>query len=412
MTRDDICFQPGPDLLPVVEARRRILAAAGPVTGTEMVDLRAGLGRVLAQTVAAAEPVPGFDNSAMDGYGLRTADAGEPLRVVGRSLAGNPYAGTIGPGEAVRIMTGAPIPEGVDTVVMQEHVTADETTVHIDKQPTEGDNIRRAGEDLTAGETVLEPGRRLRPADLGLLASVGVSQVRVHRRPRVAFFSTGDELRGVGEPLEHGTIRDSNRYTLHALLERAGVEVHDLGVVRDDLAATETALAEASAMADAVITTGGASVGTADHIHTALANRGEVAFWRIAMKPGKPLAFGRVGDALFFGLPGNPVSAMATFLQFVAPALAVQAGEPAAEPRTLRLPVAEPFTKAAGRTEFQRGLLEPTADGGLAVRPTGPQGSHILRSMSLADCLVILPAESEGASPGELVEVQPLTTDA
>ncbi|MFO8156178.1 MAG: gephyrin-like molybdotransferase Glp [Pseudomonadota bacterium] len=405
----DPCHQPT-GLLQVEEARRRILAALVPVAGREQVDLRHALDRVLDEPIVADQPVPGHDNSAMDGYALRHADLASNgnLRLVGRAMAGAPFGGRIDSGEVVRIMTGAVVPEGADTVVMQEQVVIDGETVTVGPDHRLGENIRRAGEDLAPGDEVLAPGRRLTPADLGLIASLGRAEVAVRRRPRVAFFSTGDELRRVDEPLGPGEIHDSNRYLLHGLLSESGVEFIDGGIIEDDLAAIEDTLRDAAAMADLVITSGGASVGDADHIHTALERQGEVAFWRIAMKPGKPLAFGHVGKTAFFGLPGNPVSAMATFLQFVRPALAVLGGEPASAPATLPAVTAEPFRKTPGRTDFQRGCLEHDADGRLRVRPTGSQGSHILRSMSLADCLVILPAESGDLDAGVPVMVQPL----
>ncbi len=409
MSANDPCHQ-STGLLPVKEARRRILEVLKPVAGREEVDLRHALDRVLDTPVIADQPVPGHDNSAMDGYALRHADlaAGGALRLVGRAMAGAPFEGRVGDGEVVRIMTGAVLPAGADTVVMQEQVTVDGETVTVGPDHTLGENIRRVGEDLAPGDEVLAPGRRLTPADLGLLASLGRAEVSVRRRPRVAFFSTGDELRRVDEPLGPGELHDSNRYLLHGLLRECGAELIDGGIVTDDLATIETALRDAAAMADLVITSGGASVGDADHVHTALARQGEVDFWKVAMKPGKPLAFGHVGDAAFFGLPGNPVSAMATFLQFVRPALAVLAGEPAGAPATLPAITATGFRKSPGRTDFQRGCLERDAEGRLLVRPTGAQGSHILRSMSLADCLVILPAERGDIEPGETVAIQPL----
>jgi molybdopterin molybdotransferase len=399
-----------PHALTVAQARERILAAAAPVQGVERLALRAALGRVLAADVISPLDVPGHDNSAMDGYALRGADLprGEgtvELALVGESFAGSPFEGSVAAGQAVRIMTGAMIPAGSDTVVQQEHAEAGDGTVRIGPGHKAGQNVRKAGEDLARGGVVLGAGRRLTPADLGLLASLGIAEVGVRRRPRVAFFSTGDELRSLGEPLEKGQIYDSNRYTLHAMLTRLGVEVLDMGVVRDRREAVREAFVAASRMADAVITSGGVSVGEADYVKETLDALGQVGFWKIAMKPGRPLAFGRVGAALFFGLPGNPVSVMVTFYLFVQQALRRLGGEEAGEPLRLAVPCMDRLKKRPGRMDFQRGILFD--DGGLKVRSTGPQGSGILRSMSDANCFIVLPEEATGAQPGDAVEVVP-----
>ncbi len=405
------CDEYDPDNLPVAEARRRIAQLVRPVAETETVPLREALDRVLAADVASPLDVPPAANSAMDGYALRAADLpadGEAvLEVVGTVLAGHPFAGEVGPGQAVRIMTGAPLPRGADTVVMQEHARREGDRVAIGPGHRPGQHVRHAGEDIARGSTVLAAGRRLVPADLGVLASLGVAEVTVRRRPRVAFFSTGDELRPVGEPLAEGQIYDSNRYTLHGLLARLGVEVQDLGLIPDDRAAIEDAFARAAAGADAVITSGGVSVGEADFVKETLDRLGQVNFWKIAMKPGKPLAVGRLGSALFFGLPGNPVSVMATFYQFAQPALRALAGEAVTGPLTLRVPAAERLRKRPGRTDFQRGILERDAGGRLVVRGTGAQGSHLLTSMSRANCFIVLPADWGDVEPGTEVEVQP-----
>ncbi len=405
------CDEYDPNNLPVEEARRRIAQLVRPVAETETVPLREALDRVLAADVASPLDVPPAANSAMDGYALRGADlpaGGEAvLEVVGTVFAGHPFAGEVGPGQAVRIMTGAPLPRGADTVVMQEHARREGDRVAIGAGHRPGQNVRHAGEDIARGSTVLAAGRRLVPADLGVLASLGVAEVAVRRRPRVAFFSTGDELCPVGEPLAEGQIYDSNRYTLHGLLARLGVEVQDLGLIPDDRAAIEDAFARAAAGADAVITSGGVSVGEADFVKETLEKLGQVNFWKIAMKPGKPLAVGRLGEALFFGLPGNPVSVMATFYQFAQPALRALAGESRTEPLALRVPAAERLRKRPGRTDFQRGVLERDAAGRLVVRSTGAQGSHVLTSMSRANCFIVLPADWGDVEPGTEVEVQP-----
>ena len=411
-TKTDCCGEAGGGLLSVEEARRRMLAAVSPVTGVEQLGLRGALGRVLADDLASPFDVPPFPNSAMDGYAVRSADCGGrervTLDVVGSSFAGSPYEGEVGSGQAVRIMTGAVLPDGADAVVMQERVQRDGDRIGFDAAGVEaGLNVRYPGEDLQAGEPVLQQGRRLTAADLGLLASLGLGEVRVQRRLRVAFFSTGDELRSVGQPLQRGQIYDSNRYILHGLLSEAGVELLDMGVIPDDRQAVRDAFREAAAMADAIVTSGGVSVGEADFVKETLDEMGQVDFWKIAIKPGKPLAFGTLDGAVFFGLPGNPVSVMATFYQFAKPALMKMAGARAGEPLTVRVRSADTLRKAPGRMEFQRGRLVHAEDGHWEVHSTGRQGSHVLSSMSRADCFILLPAESAGVEAGEEVEVQP-----
>ncbi len=396
-------------LLDVAAARQRILKLVEPLTARERVDIRAGLGRVLATDIVSSKKIPPHTNSAMDGYAVRAEDMAEDrqLRVAGVALAGAPYTGIVQAGECVRIMTGAVLPKGADSVIMQEHVHATDGMIAITGSHKPGQHVRHAGEDIDIGQTVLSAGRLLMPADIGLLASLGLSEVDVVRRARVAFFSTGDELRSVGETLAPGEIYDSNRYTLHGMLTRLGVELIDLGVVKDARDLVREAMLQAAQRADVVITTGGVSVGEADYVKEVLDELGTVEFWKIAMKPGKPLASGKIGNALFFGLPGNPVSVMATFYQFVQPALRCLMGE--REPWTLmlRVPCAETLKKRPGRTDFQRGVLVADADGGLRVYAAGAQDSHILSSMSKANCFIVLPAASADVVPGTLVDVQP-----
>ncbi len=413
MTRDACgCDSHAPKgLLPVDEARRRIVDLVTPVTTRERVSIHEALGRILAEEVVSTIDVPPFPNSAMDGYAVRgeeVSGAGpHTLRVVGRSFAGAPFDGELGPGEAVRIMTGAPVPAGSDTVVMQERTRREGETVVIEGSHASGENVRHPGEDMSRGETVLEPGCELLPAHLGLLATIGLPEVWVWRRPRVAFFSTGDELKGVGEPLGPGEIHDSNRYTLFGMLRRLGVELVDMGVIPDERDAVRRAFAEAAACADVVITSGGVSVGEADFVKETLDELGEVEFWKVAVKPGKPLAVGRIGDAFFFGLPGNPVSVMATFYQFTRPALRQMMGA-APEPEILlQARSLDPIRHHPGRLEFQRGVLSRNEGGELVVRSTGLQGSHVLTSMARANCFIVIPAESGGIAAGEKVQVQP-----
>lgn len=373
--------------------------------------MQSALGRVLAHEVCSPLDVPAHRNSAMDGYAVRYSDlsaTGEAaLDVVGTALAGRPWQGSVQPGQAVRIMTGAVVPEGTDTVVMQERTQREGERVTIGASHTAGENVRHPGEDLARGQVVFSAGHRLRPADLGVLASLGIPEVTVHRRLRVAFFSTGDEIQSIGEPLVAGQIYDSNRYTLHGMLTRMGADLFDMGVIPDRREPIAEAFERAAAAADVVITSGGVSVGEADYVKETLERLGRVDFWKIAIKPGKPLAFGRIGNAWFFGLPGNPVSAMVTFCQVVRPALEQLAGQAATAPLTLPMRCSERLKKSPGRIEFQRGTIERDVEGMTVVRPTGHQGSHVLSSMSQADCFIVLPAEQGEVPAGSVVEVQP-----
>lgn len=400
-----------PNSLLVEQALARIDEVVRPVEGFEKVAIRSSLGRTLAEDVLSPINVPSHTNSAMDGYAVNSADlpstGNTSLKVVGTAYAGHPLEHPVGRGEAARIMTGAMMPEGTDTVLMQEHVERQDDSILLDDRHTAGQNVRQAGEDLAVGQVVLRSGRHIVPADLGLLASLGVAEIRVMRHLRVAFFSTGDELRSIGEPLQPGQIYDSNRYTLYGMLSAMGVEIMDMGVIPDDREAIQTAFRYAAENADAMITTGGVSVGEADFVKDTLDQMGEVNFWKIAMKPGRPLSFGQVGKAFFFGLPGNPVSAMVTFYQFVQPALKRLMGQTDVAPVRIPVRCLSALKKRPGRVEFQRGVLERGEDGSMQVRSTGNQGSHVLSSMSYANCFIIMPLESDGVAPGEEVEVQP-----
>jgi molybdopterin molybdotransferase len=404
-----------PDSLHVERARALTRDLVAPIRGVQRVFVREALGRVLAQELISPIDVPAHDNSAMDGYAVRAADLGGTdarLRLVGSALAGRPYAGQVGAGECVRIMTGAIVPAGADTIVIQEVVRAEADTVVVPPGQQQGQNLRRAGEDLPAGRQALPAGKLLRPAELGLIASLGVAEVTVKRRLRVALFSTGDELVSVGTPPRPGEIYDSNRYTIHGMLSRLGCEVLDLGVVRDEPAALEAALRQAAAEADAIVTSGGVSVGEADFIRPLMAHLGEVLFWKIAMKPGRPMAFGRIGadgaSAFLFGLPGNPVAVMVTFYQFVREALLRMMGvEPIAPLASLPATSLTPLKKNPGRTEFQRAVL--FREGGQwLVRASGAQGSGVLRSMSEANCFIVLEHERGNVAAGDAVTVQPM----
>ena len=395
------------------QARERIRAAVRPLAETETVPLAAALDRVLARDAPAAIDVPGAANSAMDGYAVRGEDlpaaAEAALELIGEAYAGRPFAGAVGPGQCARIMTGAVMPDGADTVVVQERTWArDDGRIGIGAGERPGQNVRAAGEDIAAGSVLLPRGRRLGPAELGLLASVGAAEIEVVRRPRVAFFATGDELRAVGEALAPGALYNSNSHTLGAMLRRVGVAGEDLGIVRDERAATAAAFRAAAARADVVLTSGGVSVGAADYVRDALEELGEVRFWKVAVKPGRPLAFGRLGGAWFFGLPGNPVSVMVTFCQFVRPALLRIAGEAdPPPPLELRATALAPLRKRPGRVEYQRGILRPDGSGALGVAPAGAQGSGILSSMSRANCFIVLPLDGGRVDAGAAVTVVP-----
>ena len=400
-----------PNSMPVDKARAFIHQFLTPISGVLRVPVRSALGRVLAEDILSPVNVPSHRNSAMDGWALRgadlKADAESTLQEIGVAFAGKPFGGKVAAGQCVRIMTGGVVPDGADTVVMQERAKANGKSITFAAGQKTGQNVRAAGEDLGAGAVALKRGRIVRPAELGLIASLGIGEVGVFRKLRVAFFSTGDELKSIGTSLAEGEIYDSNRYTIHGMLTRLGCDVLDMGVVRDDPAAIERAFAEAAANADVVITSGGVSVGEADFVKSILGKLGEVVFWKVAMKPGRPLAYGKIGAAHFFGLPGNPVSVMVTFYQFVRDALLVLMGaHPVEAVPTFAAKCTQKLRKAPGRTEFQRGILVRAADGSLEVRPTGEQGSGILKSMSEANCFIILGDSTGNVEPGTVVEVQ------
>ena len=398
-------------LLTVAEAQARILDGVTPVTAVETLPVREALGRVLAEDIVSPIDVPSHTNSAMDGYAVRAADLpDEGVRefpVPGTSWAGRPWLTPIEPGQAVQIMTGGMMPEGADTVVMQEQVEREGDTVRIGSGHRCGQNVRAAGEDLATGQPVFSAGRLLSAADIGVLASLGLAEARVYRRLKVAFFSTGDELRAVGEPLGPGEIHDSNRYTLYGMLKKLGVEIIDLGVVRDRRELIEQAFRDAAAAADAIITSGGVSVGEADFVKETLEKLGRMSFWKIAMKPGRPVTFGNIDDAVFFGLPGNPVSVMVTFFVFVRQALLKMTGATgASDVLTLQARTTSPLRKRPGRFEFQRGVMEQVGPGEFTVRSASAQGSGVLRSMSEANCFILLDPARTSVETGETVEVQ------
>ena len=406
------CYEGDPELLPPGEAMRRIRAHVRPVEATETVAVIDALGRVAARDAVSPMNVPGHVNSAMDGYACTgdslPNDVPRWYEIAGTAYAGKPFSGPVGPSQAVRIMTGAIMPEGTDTVVMQEHVEVDGARVRIPPGVKAGQHVRQAGEDIAAGAVVVPHGRRLMPAEMGLLASLGITGVDVYRRLRVAYFSTGDEIRPPGAPFAPGLVYDSNRFTMHGMLGRLGVKIVDLGIVPDRRDAVLDAFRDASARADVVLSSGGASTGEADYVKEVLSELGQVGFWRIAIRPGRPLAFGFVGDSVFFGMPGNPVAVMITFHQFVAPAIRAVAGEidtrplPAVEARCITR-----LRKKPGRVEYYRAILERDKAGALVVRSTGKSGSGLLHTMSDANCFIVLPEGGTTVEPGSTVAVQP-----
>lgn len=401
-----------PDSLPVAEALKRIHDVVTPLEGHETVALALGLNRVLARDAHSPVDVPNHTNSAMDGYAVRYQDiTGSPVTtfdIAGKAFAGHAFDGVLQPGQAVRIMTGAIIPDGADTIIMQEDVEpVSDSQIRVDSNHRQGQHVRHAGESLAQGETALPAGRRLNPADIGLLATLGVAELDVVRRPKVAYFATGDEVRPLGGSLALGEVYDSNRYTLGAMLSRLNVELIDLGIVPDDPELTRDAFNTATAQADAIIVSGGASVGEADYVRTTLNELGNVSFWKLAMKPGRPLSFGKLESSIFFGLPGNPVSVMVTFYQFVVPALKRLMGETGLPPRRFKVPCASALKKRPGRTEYQRGVLFQDDDGILKVESTGQQGSGVLSSMSRGDCFIVLPDDCAGVEAGGMVDVEP-----
>jgi molybdopterin molybdotransferase len=399
------------NFLTVEEALERIDQDLQPIGEDEQVPIRSALGRIVAKNVFTQLKIPPHDNSAMDGYAVRGADlpteGKAQLTVIGTSLAGQLYSKTIQPGQCTRIFTGAVIPPGADTVIMQEHVERQDDVITIGTNHQKGQHVRAAGEDIATGQIILSIGKRLTPADIGLLASLGISEVKVKRRLRVAFFSTGDELCSVGEILQPGHIYDSNRYTLHGMLTQLNVDILDMGVIRDNPNDVENAFLAAANCNDVIITSGGVSVGDADYVTDTLRRLGQINFWKIAMKPGKPLTFGKIKNTVFFGLPGNPVSAMVTFYQFVQPALRRMMGQNKLIPLRFTVPCVSPLQKTPGRLEFQRGILDRDEHKNLIVRSTGKQGSGILSSMSQANCFIVLPKESGNVEAGSEVVVEP-----
>ncbi|ALS98001.1 molybdopterin molybdotransferase MoeA [Lacimicrobium alkaliphilum] len=401
------CFTNG--LLDVEQAMDKMLSALTPATTeSQNIHLEQACGRILSEPVRSEFSVPPFDNSAMDGYALRAADLKQSntLRLIGKSFAGEPFDGALDAGQTVRIMTGAVIPDGADAVMMQENCQAEGDNITFNSVVKAGDNIRRSGEDIRSGDIVLPRGHKISPVDIGLLASLGIAEVTVYRPLRVALFSSGDELVLPGTPLKQGQIYDSNRAALRAMLEKMDIEVIDLGLIPDDKKHLEEAMQRGAHSADAMISSGGVSVGEADYTKEVLEQLGQVSFWKLAIKPGKPFAFGKVDDCAFFGLPGNPVSALVTFHQLVTPALALLGGQMPQQSLLLSAISSDKLKKRPGRMDLQRGICWQDENGALMVKSSGKQGSGLLTSISKANCFIRLPRESGDIQAGESVQIQ------
>ena len=407
----DCCSAPG--LMPLAEAKTKLLEKISVIEATEQVAISACSQRVNASTVVSPINVPAHNNSAMDGYAFNAdfnnselVDAGQIFELVGCAMAGQPFTGILESGQCIRIMTGAVVPDTANVVEMQENVLVTDTQVTLNQPIKIGNHIRRAGEDIAINQTVFEPGQLLNAADIGLLASLGIAEVTVIRKPKIAIFSTGDELKAAGQPLSLGDIYESNSHVIIAMLEKMNVEIIDFGIIPDDYNQIKQTFIEADSLADAVISSGGVSVGDADYTKDVLEELGKIDFWKIAIKPGKPFAFGELPNSVFFGLPGNPVSATVTFHVLAVQALKKMMGTDFSDPMLLPAITTSKVKKRAGRIDFQRGIVGINADGVLTVSPLSQQGSGILSSISQANCYIVLPQEHQGCDEGETVYIQ------
>ena len=399
-------------LLPVEQALEKIMSSIPCIDGFQIINIEKAKGRTLAQSIIAPFNVPQHNNSAVDGYAIRyqdlVANENTVLTIIDRAYAGIPSNEAINAGQCIRIMTGAAVPQGVNTVVMQEHVVLKGDSITLASDHRNGQNIRLAGEDIQQDAIILSQGRFITPADIGLMASLGITEIKVKRTLKVAIASTGNEVIGLGDIHSDASLYDSNRYSLYALLDRPDIEVINLGILEDNPHALLKSFEQASQVADLIISSGGVSVGDADYTKEALKQSGHVDFWKIAIKPGRPLAFGQIGGSVFFGLPGNPVAVMVTFFQFVLPALEQMMGiKEKPVQAILHATTTEDIRKKQGRTEVVRGILMQQDDGSWTVKTTGKQGSGILRSMSLANAFIILEHDRATVKQGECVTVQP-----
>ncbi len=402
----DCCSVPG--LLPFEQAVENMLALITPVKAYEEITLESALNRILAQDIVSPVNVPPHHNSAMDGYAfaLSSLENSNSLTLVGRSMAGAPFAGVCQQGQCIRIMTGAKMPTGCDTVEMQENCQIEGDKIHFIEKRKLGDNVRKTGEDIQLNQTVLSKGQRLTAIDLGLLASLGVAKVTVVRKLKVALISTGDELKKPGQLLNEGDIFESNSYFLRGMLEKLAIDIIDFGIIEDDRNAIEQAFKQADEQADAVISSGGVSVGDADYTKEVLEQLGDISFWKIAMKPGKPFAFGKLANSVFFGLPGNPVSALVTAHQLALPALIKMQNAKPHKRISIQAKTVSDLKKSPGRLDFQRGVLSVNEQGETIVNSTGSQGSGILSSMGKANCYIVLPSCQGKVKAGEMVTVE------
>lgn len=407
----DCCSAPG--LMPVNQALTHLLSSVNTVPDVESIPLELADGRILAQPVTSILNVPAFNNSAMDGYAIRADELSTDLQtsqtefeLVGKALAGQPFDGELQNGQCIRIMTGAVAPDSANAVAMQENTKAEGVRITLCQNHKLNENIRFAGEDMKQGQAVFDAGHKITSVDIGLLASLGVPEVLVYRKLRVALFSTGDELKLPGEPLATGDIYDSNRHSIKAMLKRMNVEVIDMGIIRDDKNAIINAFLTADTEADAVISSGGVSVGEADYTKEVLDELGDIEFWKVAMKPGKPFAFGNLPNSVFFGLPGNPVSATVTFHVLAVPTLVKMMGTSYQTPLSLPAKTLAKIKKRPGRMDFQRGIAQIDEQGQLTVMPLSAQGSGILSSMSRANCYIVLAQDDGGKNPDNMVSIQ------
>jgi molybdopterin molybdotransferase len=402
------CDTPG--LLPIFQALKAMLSNISPLKDSQSLPLLEAYSRVLASDVVSPIQVPPADNSAMDGYAMRAEDlvSTDTLELIGVSMAGTPFNGEVNKGQCVRITTGAIVPKGANAVLMQENTQVDNQGVRFLEQVSKGNSIRRAGEDIECGELVLQKGLRLQGAHLSLLASVGIAEVEVVRPITVGLIATGDELTPPGQPLAPGGIYESNRYALHAILSRLGAQVIDFGIVKDDKPSLRQAFKNADCQCDLVISSGGVSVGDADFVKDILDEMGQINFWKVAIKPGKPFAFGKLSKAWFCGLPGNPVSSYVTFQQLVVPVLQKLAGEQATEAEYFVAQAATAIHKRPGRADYQRGIYYRDEAGTLWVKPNGKQGSGIMSSIAHANCYIVLAQDHGDIALGQHVKIQPM----